>query len=77
MKDDDFEWDDAKAAQNWANHGVSFEAARPAVEIGEDRSVLLGMVQGHLLAVVHAQRGAGVRIISGPIGGTKGTTTLP
>src|SRR5437763_1487406 len=28
MKDDDFEWDDAKAAQNWANHGVSFEAAR-------------------------------------------------
>ena len=40
MKDDDFEWDDAKAAQNWANHGVSFEAARPAVEIGEDRYVL-------------------------------------
>ena len=77
MKDDDFEWDDAKAAQNWANHGVSFEAARLAFDdsfaveredrrrdYGEDRYVLLGMVQDHLLAVVHAQRGARVRIIS-------------
>jgi uncharacterized protein len=53
MKEDDFEWDDAKAAQNWANHGVSFEAARPAFDdpftvvrenqrrdYGEDRYVL-------------------------------------
>jgi uncharacterized protein len=77
MKDDDFEWNDAKAAQNWAYHGVSFEAARLAFDdpfavvredrrrdYGEDRYVLLGMVQDHLLAVVHAQRGARVRIIS-------------
>ena len=89
MKDDDFEWDDAKAAQNWANHGVSFETARLAFDdpfavvredqrrdYGEDRYVLVGMVQDHLLAVVHAQRRrAGPDL--GPIGGTTGTTTLP
>jgi uncharacterized protein len=77
MRDDDFEWDDLKAAQNLANHGVSFEAARLAFDdpfavvredrrqdYGEDRYVLLGMVQDHLLAAVHAQRGGRVRIIS-------------
>ena len=77
MKDDEFEWDDVKAAQNLANHGVSFEAARLAFDdpfavvredrrqdYGEGRYVLLGMVQDHLLAVIHAQRGARVRIIS-------------
>jgi len=30
MRDDDFEWDRAKAAANLARHGVSFEAARLA-----------------------------------------------
>jgi uncharacterized DUF497 family protein len=25
--DDKFEWDEAKAAQNYADHGVTFEAA--------------------------------------------------
>jgi len=28
MNDDDFEWDDAKAAANYAKHGVSFGRAR-------------------------------------------------
>ena len=72
MHDDDFEWDDVKATQNLANHGVSFEAARLTAVVREDRRqdygecryVLLGMVQDHLLAVVHAQRGVRVRIIS-------------
>jgi len=27
MKNDGFEWDDAKAAENYAKHGVSFELA--------------------------------------------------
>ena len=27
MENEEFEWDDAKAAQNLASHGVSFEAA--------------------------------------------------
>jgi uncharacterized protein len=30
MNDDDFEWDDAKAAANYAKHGVSFGRARLA-----------------------------------------------
>jgi hypothetical protein len=77
MEDDDFEWDDAKAARNLACHGVSFDAARLAFDdpfavaredrrrdYGEDRYILLGMVQDHLLAVAYAQRSARVRIIS-------------
>ena len=77
MKDHDFEWDDEKAARNLARHGVSFEAARLAFDdpfavvredrrrdCGEDRYILLGMVENHLLAVVHTQRDARVRIIS-------------
>ena len=77
MKDHDFEWDDEKAARNLARHGVSFEAARLAFDdpfavvredrrrdYGEDRYILLGMVENHLLAVVHTQRDARIRIIS-------------
>jgi uncharacterized protein len=77
MEHDDFEWDDTKAAENLASHGVSFEAARLAFDdpfavaredrrqnYGEDRSILLGMVQGRVLAVAYTQRGARVRIIS-------------
>jgi len=77
MKDHDFEWDDEKAARNLARHGVSFEAARLAFEdpfavvredrrrdYGENRYVLLGIVENHLLAVVHTQRDARIRIIS-------------
>ncbi len=43
MEDDDFEWDDDKAATNLSEHKVSFEEARlvfsdiHAVELGEDR----------------------------------------
>lgn len=77
VEDDDFEWDDAKAAQNLASHGVSFEAARLVFDdpfavvredrrqgYGEDRYILLGMVQDRLLAIAYTQRGARVRIIS-------------
>jgi uncharacterized DUF497 family protein len=77
MQDEDFEWDDAKAGQNLANHGVSFETARLAFEdpfgigrenrrheYGEDRYLLLGMVEQRLIAVAYAQRGARLRIIS-------------
>lgn len=28
MQDELFEWDDAKAASNWRDHGVTFEMAR-------------------------------------------------
>ena len=30
MRDDRFEWDDAKAASNARKHGVTFETAREA-----------------------------------------------
>ena len=77
MQHDDFEWDDAKAAQNLAKHGVSFEAGRLAFDdafavaredrrhdYGEERFILLGMVQERLLAVSYGVRGEQVRIIS-------------
>jgi uncharacterized protein len=77
VTDDDFEWDDAKAAENLARHGVSFEEARLAFadtlgveredtreHYGEQRFILLGMVRGRLLAVVHTPRNARARIIS-------------
>jgi uncharacterized protein len=77
MRDDSFEWDDAKAAQNLAGHGVSFETARLAFDdvfaivredrrqnYGENRFILLGMVQERLLAVAYAMRGERVRIVS-------------
>jgi len=77
MRDEDFEWDDAKAARNLADHGVTFEAARLAFEdafaavredrrknYSEDRFILLGMVQERLLAVAYTMRGERVRIIS-------------
>jgi uncharacterized protein len=77
MQDEDFEWDDAKGSQNFASHGVSFEAARLAfsdvfgvvredrrLNYGEERFVLLGMVQERLLAVSYTMRGERVRIIS-------------
>ena len=77
MQDDDFEWDDAKASENLARHGVSFEAASLAFDdafavvrgdrrqsYGEERFILLGMVQQRLLAVSYTLRGERVRIIS-------------
>ena len=80
MQDEDFEWDNTKAEQNFATHGVSFEAARLAFEdpfaivrgdhrqdYGEDRFILLGIVQERLLAVAYAMRGERMRIISARI----------
>jgi uncharacterized protein len=77
METDDFEWDDAKAAQNLARHGVSFDMARLAFDdpfalaredrrydYGEARYILLGMVQDRLLAIAYTHRGARLRIIS-------------
>jgi uncharacterized DUF497 family protein len=77
MQDDDFEWDDAKARRNYVKHGVTFDTARMAfadpfmVEIlderedyGEDRFLLIGMVQGELLSVIYTQREGRFRLIS-------------
>ena len=77
MRDDHFEWDNAKAAHNLASHGISFETARLAFKdvfavvredrrqnYGENRFIMLGMVEERLLAVAYTMRGERVRIIS-------------
>jgi uncharacterized protein len=65
-----FQWDESKAASNYAKHGVRFEAARAvfkdpfAIEeiddrenYGEERFILIGMASGRLFAVVYTMRG--------------------
>jgi uncharacterized protein len=77
MRDSGFEWDDAKAAQNYAEHGVTFEAARDvfrdpfAIEqiddrhdYGEERWTVIGAARGRLLFVAYTMRGESIRIIS-------------
>lgn len=77
MNDDDFEWDDQKAADNYARHGVSFEAARDVfkdpfaidrlddrVTYPEDRYAIIGTVEDRLLFVAYAMRNGVIRIIS-------------
>jgi uncharacterized DUF497 family protein len=77
MNDGEFEWDDAKAAQNFADHGVSFEAAKRVLkdpfaierlddreDYGEDRYVVIGMVDDHVLCVTYTLRNGHIRIIS-------------
>jgi uncharacterized protein len=77
MKDDEFEWDDAKAAANLAKHKVSFETARRAFEdpfaverddnrehYDEPRFAILGMVDGRLLFVAYTLRDDIIRVIS-------------
>jgi uncharacterized protein len=77
MVDEEFEWDDGKAAANERKHGVTFEEARDvfrdplAIELlddreayGEDRFVLIGMTQSRVLVVVYVFREQRNRIIS-------------
>ena len=77
MRDDHFEWDDAKNASNDVKHGVAFERARLVFSdpfgIGEyddralqveDRFATTGMVEGVLLMVAYTERGDRIRIIS-------------
>jgi uncharacterized protein len=77
MQIDDFEWDDAKAASNLRDHGVSFEVARLAFNdifafdridrrehYSEDRYAIVGMVKECLLFVAYTFREGRIRIIS-------------
>jgi uncharacterized DUF497 family protein len=71
MKDDAFEWDDGKAAENYANHGIGFELAKQvfrdlfAVEhYGEDRFILIGIVEQLVLCVAYTEREGRIRLIS-------------
>ena len=77
MEDQAFEWDEAKAAENYATHRVTFADAKKvfddpfAVErlddrenYGEDRFSILGMVDGRILYVAYTLRNGTIRIIS-------------
>ncbi len=75
MQDDDFEWDDAKAASNARKHGITFDQAReafddgnavdePEVDPDEERWKLTGRTRAGVVVVIHTERGARTRIIS-------------
>ncbi len=72
-----FEWNKSKAKENYAKHGVSFELAEKvfkdpfAVEFlddrqdyGEERFIVIGMVDGDILYVVYTERKDVIRIVS-------------
>ena len=77
MQDDEFEWDDQKAARNLAKHKISFEEARKIFDdpsfverpdfsepYDEDRYNVYGIVGSRLLRVSVTYRGPRVRILS-------------
>ena len=74
MGDENFAWDDDKAARNWRDHAVTFEMAREvrpfAIEWedleqdpNEQRYGVIGMVEGRLMFVGYTMRGEKIRII--------------
>jgi len=77
MNENDFEWDEKKAARNNAKHGISFEVAcevfdDPAhIERADDRDTsgearfnVTGQVKGRILVVTYTLRGTKIRLIS-------------
>lgn len=77
MRDDRFEWNDAKARANLEKHEASFEVARlvfddPAAideiddrgEYSEERFITTGIGGGRLLTVSYTERDGRFRIIS-------------
>ncbi len=74
----DFEWDQEKATENFAKHGVSFEEATtvlrdtlsatgrdPDHSVDEERYITFGTSSsGRLLFVAHTERGSRIRLIS-------------
>lgn len=72
----EFEWDDSKRISNLRKHGIDFLDV-PAVfgeaivtveddrfNYGEERFVTFGLLQGHVIAVVHTENEDYIRIIS-------------
>ena len=77
MRDERFEWSDAKARANLKKHDASFETARlvfddPASmdeiddreDYGEDRFIITGRVGQQLLTVAYTECDERIRIIS-------------
>jgi uncharacterized protein len=72
-----FEWDEVKAAENYAKHGVSFETAVKVFgdpfgierlddrqDYGEERFILIGTAEEAVITVVYTERNGRFRIIS-------------
>jgi uncharacterized DUF497 family protein len=69
-------WDPAKAASNFAKHGVEFAAvvrfdwATATTEIdarrayGEQRLRSVGWIEGRIFVLIHTSRGDAIRLIS-------------
>ena len=77
MIDDEFEWDDVKAATNLAVHRVTFDTARQVFrdpfaideldqreDYHEDRYTIIGLADSRLLYVAYTMRGERIRVIS-------------
>ena len=75
MRDDEFEWDDAKAKRNFRDHGITFEQAKAAFgdpdcideddpDPNEERLSRLCRLDQQVFVVVYRERGDRVRIIS-------------
>lgn len=75
MRDDEFEWDDEKAASNWRKHKVRFADAIGVfsdpnrIEEADDcpdeeRWAVKGVVEGQVLVVVYTERNRRARIIT-------------
>jgi uncharacterized DUF497 family protein len=75
MRDDEFEWDDRKAASNFRDHGVTFEEAKAAfhdpdaiheddLDPDEERFARLCRLGHEVFMVVWTARGDHIRIIS-------------
>jgi uncharacterized DUF497 family protein len=73
----EYEWDERKARQNIAKHGVPFEYAVRLFldsqrldaddarrDYGEERRLALGKIEGRLYVVAYTVRGKMIRLIS-------------
>ena len=72
----EYEWDESKRASNLRKHGIDFSDV-PVVfsgsivtveddrfDYGEDRFVTFGLLQGHVIAVVHTESENYILLIS-------------
>ena len=72
----EFEWDESKRLSNLDKHGIDFEDVLAVFagsivtvedarfDYGEERFVTLGLLQGHVVAIVHTESEDYIRIIS-------------
>ena len=71
-----FEWDEAKRRSNLWRHGIDFANLREVFDgdpvtyrddrydYGEERLITLGLLKGHVVAIVHTESDDVIRIIS-------------